>query len=182
MNPHPLPTTRSDVLEILQREQDHAVSLLSLSPFLSSLFISFAGRATALEPVPATPPESEELKALQAAVTTLRVRNEKRGSGVRGTVGRSELAEASQEAFHFQIASLKETNRTQQDDINSMRAELSEAKEKYDQLMVDSNAEKAVLQAQVLDLEVRWDIVDRTRLLTHAVRADTTGGAEGERR
>lgn len=162
-SPHP-PPARSEVLEILQREQDHAVSLLSLSPFLSSLFISYANRVATLDSAPTSPspspsPESEEWKALQTAVTILQG-NGKRGSGIRGTAGNLGVAEASREALHHQIASLKETNMTQHDNIRSLRAELSEAENKYNRLLEDSNAEKAALQAQVLDLEVRLEFVN----------------------
>ena len=47
-------TTESDVRDILQREQDHVMSLLSLSPLLAGLFISYANRAATLESTVAT--------------------------------------------------------------------------------------------------------------------------------
>ena len=134
------------------------MSLLSLSPLLSSLFVSYANRVAALESASATPsPESEEWKALQTTVTALREENEKLRLEAREIAEKLEVAGASQEAFRSQIASLKEVNTTQQDDIKSVRAELSEAKDKYNRLKVDSDAEKAALEAQVLDLEVRLE-------------------------
>ena len=36
-----------------------------------------------------------------------------------------------------------------------MQAELTEVKEEYDRLLVNSNTERAALQGQVFDLEVR---------------------------
>ena len=150
------PATQSDLLGILQREQDHAMSLLSLSPLLSSLFISYSNRVAALESASTTPsPESEEWRTLQTTVTTLREENERLESEVREMGEKLEAAEASQEAFRSQTLSLKEANTVQRDDIGSLLAELSAAKDKYNQLMVDSNAEKAALQIQVMDLEVR---------------------------
>ena len=152
-----LTTTQGDILEILQREQDHAMSLLSSSPLLSTLFISYANRAAALESASAAPsPESEEWKALQTTAITLREENEKLKSETREIAGKLKAAEASQEAFRSQVTSFKETNTTQQDDIKSLRAELSEARDKHDRLMVDSNEERATLKAQVLDLEVSF--------------------------
>ena len=134
------------------------MSLLSLSPLLSSLFVSYANRVAALESASATPsPESEEWKALQTTVTALREENEKLRLEAREIAEKLEVAGASQEAFRSQIASLKEVNTTQQDDIKFVRAELSEAKDKYGRLKVDSDAEKAALEAQVLDLEVRLE-------------------------
>ena len=134
------------------------MSLLSLSPLLSSLFVSYANRVAALESASATPsPESEEWKALQTTVTALREENEKLRLDAREIAEKLEVAGASQEAFRSQIASLKEVNTTQQDDIKSVRAELSEAKDKYNRLKVDSDAEKAALEVQVLDLEVRLE-------------------------
>ena len=141
------------------------MSLLASSPLLSSLFISYANRAAALESPSAIPsPEGEEWKALQTTIATLREEDEKLKSRAREIAGRLVTAEASQEAFRSQVTSLKEVNTTQQDDIKSLRAELSGVKDKYDRLAVDSIAEKAALQTQVLDLEVRLEpnlITDR---------------------
>ena len=149
------PATKSDILGILQREQDHAVALLSLSPLLSSLFVSYAHQAAALESTSSAPsPESEGWKALQAAVDALQEENKKLELEKLEVAGKLEATVASQEAFQSQVSSLKEVNATQQDDIESSRAELAGVKEKYDRLIVDSNAERAALQIQVLDLEV----------------------------
>jgi regulator of replication initiation timing len=152
------PATQSDILGILQREQDHAMSLLYLSPLLSSLFISYANRATALESASAAPsPGSEEWKTLQTTIITLQEENKKLKSENREMAEKLEVAEASQEAFRSQASSLKETNAAQQDDIKSLWAELFEAGDKYDLLVEVSNAEKSGLQAQILDLEVRLE-------------------------
>ena len=160
------------------------MSLLSLSPLLSSLFISYAERAAALESAPATPsPESKEWKTLQATIITLQEENEKLKSENREMAERLEVVEASQGAFRSQVSSLREVNTTQQDDIKSMRAGMTEAKEKYNRLVVDSNAEKAALHVQVLDLEVGLEsylIADRTRLLICIVRIGTTRRTEGD--
>ena len=56
--------------------------------------------------------------------------------------------------FRSQVSTLKAVNATQQDEIRSLQVESTEAKEKYDRLMVDSNAEKAALHIRVFDLEV----------------------------
>lgn len=150
------PATQSDLLGILQGEQDHAMSLLSLSPLLSSLFISYATRVAALESASAAPsPESEEWKVLQTTITTLREENERLESEIREIAGKLEVAEASQEAFRSQVLSLKGVNATQQEDIDSLRAELSEVKDDYSRLVDDSLGERGDLQGMVLDLEVR---------------------------
>lgn len=149
------PITQSDILEILQREQDHAAALLSLSPLLSSLFVSYANRAAALESASSTPSSDiDERKLLQDAVAALREENEKLRSENLETAGKLEAAAASQEAFRSQVSSLKEVNATQQDDIRSLRAQLVEANGKRSQLVADSNAQKAAFEIQVLDLEV----------------------------
>lgn len=157
------------------------MSLLSLSPLLSSLFISYSNRVAALESASATPsPESEEWKTLQTTITTLREENEKLESEAREMARRLNAAEASQEAFRSQTISLKETNTVQRDDIESLLADLSEAKDKYNQLMIGSNAEKAALQVQVMDLEVRLvcglnTVIDARRMV------GTTRRVEGDR-
>jgi len=150
------PTTQSDILAILQQEQDHAVSLLSLSPLLSSLFISYATRATALRSTSTTPPsESDEWKTFHDTIATLQEENEKLKSEAHETATRLEAAEASQEELRSQVLALKEVNTTQEGDIKSLRAQVSEAQRKYDQLVEDSNAEKAALKAQISDLQTQ---------------------------
>ncbi|KAF9645580.1 hypothetical protein BDM02DRAFT_3119982 [Thelephora ganbajun] len=121
---------QSDILAILQREQDHAVSLLSLSPLLSSLFVSYANRAAALESASTTPSlESEEWKVLQSDIAALREENEKLRFENHELVVKLVAAEASQKASR------------------------SEAKDTYDQLIMGSNAEKTVHQVQISDHE-----------------------------
>jgi chromosome segregation ATPase len=163
------PATQTDILGILQREQDHAMALLSSSPLLASLFVSYANQAATLESASATPsPESEEWKVLQDTIATLQEEIEKLKSDNLEVTEGLEAAEASREAFRSQVSSLKEANATQQDDIKSLRAELAEAKDKNDQLLV----EKAALQVKVLDLEVRLElrlVADRSCLLTHRI-------------
>jgi len=149
------PTTQRDILEILQHEQDHAMSLLSLSPLLSSLFVSYASRAAALRSASSVPPsEAEEWKALQDTIAALREENEELKSETREMAGKLEAAEASQEMFRSGVSSLKGANTTQQEEIKTLRAEFSEARDKYDRIVVDSSVEEAALKAQISDLEV----------------------------
>jgi hypothetical protein len=154
------PATQSDILEILQREQDHAMSLLSLSPLLSSLFISYANRAASLESAAAAPsPDGEECKALQTTIAVLREENDQLGSENREMAGRLEAAATSQEAFRALVAVLKEDAEIQQDGFRILAAQCSEGNDRYKRLVEESNAEKAALQIQVLDLEVRTCIL-----------------------
>jgi FtsZ-binding cell division protein ZapB len=149
------------------------MSLLSMSPLLSSLFISYATRAAALESASTTPsPESEEREALQDTIAVLREENEKLKSKTREMTGKLEAAEDSQEAFRPQVSSLKEVNATQQDDIKALRAELVGIKNKPDRSIVDSNVERAALQVRVLDLEVRLE----PRIVWVGTTARTKGG------
>ena len=131
------------------------MALLSSSPLLASLFVSYANQAATLESAFATPsPESKEWKVLQNTVVMLQEEIKDLQSENLGATEGLKAAEASQEAFRSQVSSLKEVNVAQQDDIKSLRAELAEAREKYDRLVVDSNADKAALQDQVTVLEV----------------------------
>ena len=152
------PITQSDILGILQREQDRAMALLSSSPLLASLFVSYANQAATLESASTTPsPESKEWRGLQDTISILEEEIRRLKSENLEMAEGMEAAGASQEAFRSQVTSLKEVNTTQQDDIKSLRAELNETKDKYDRLLVNSNAENAALQAQVSDLEVRQE-------------------------
>ena len=177
------PATQCDILGILQREQDRAMALLSSSPLLASLFVSYANQAAALESASATPsPESKEWEALQNTVSTSQEEIEKLKSENIEMVEGLKAAKDSREAFRFQVSSLKEVNTTQENEIKSLRAEVIEAREKHDQLMVDSNAEKAALQIWVLDLEVRLDSCLIMRSLTWIVWVGATRRTEGGRR
>jgi translation initiation factor 4G len=119
-----------------------------LSPFLSNLFISYADRVAALESTSVTPfLENEERKTLQVTITTLREENENLKSEIREMAGKLEAAEASREAFRLEVLCLNEVNTTQQDDINSLRAELVEAEDRHDRFVADSIVEMAALQA-----------------------------------
>ena len=130
------------------------MALLSSSPLLASLFVSYASKAATLECVtPST--ETEERKALENTISTLQGEIDKlRPENVKMTEG-LEAATASLEAFRSQVISLKEVNVAQQQDINSLRAELLEYKDKHSRLVEDSKAEKDALRVTISDLEVR---------------------------
>ena len=139
------------------------MGLLSLSPLLSSLFVSYANRAAALESASATPSlDGEERKALQDSIVALREENERLRLENLEMAGELKATAASQEAFRSQVSSLKEANTTKQEDINVLREELVEAKGKCDRLILDSDAERAALRIQVLDLKVNSFIRSRT--------------------
>ena len=174
----PLPATQSDILEILRQVQGHAVALLSLGPLLSSLFLSHAGRAVALESASATlSPGGEKWKALQDSVPALQGEREKLESENPKVLGKLEAAAASQEAFRSPVSSLKGVDTTQQDDLRLLRAELVEAKDKYDQLIVGLNADRSTLQIQIqiLDLQVNTRIrspIECAHAMHHVSRHD----------
>jgi len=130
------------------------MALLSSSPLFAGLLLSYINQTTTLEPASATSsPKSEEWKVLQNAIATLRGEIEKLKAE------NLELMKEldSSKAFRSHFSSLEALNTTQQDDIKSLRAELTKAKENHDRLTVDYNAEKTALQIRVLDLEVRLD-------------------------
>ena len=147
------PATQSDILGILQREQDRAMALLSSSPLLASLFVSYANQAAILES--STPPaESEEWKALENTISALQEENDKLKPENLRMSERLTAAAAALEAFGSQVTSLKDVNVAQGHDIDSLRTELLESKEKHNLLLENSNAERTVLQSMVSDLQV----------------------------
>ena len=132
------------------------MALLSSSPLLASLFVSYANRAAAFESASAIPSlEREEWMALQNTITTLQEEIKDLTSENCEMAERLESAEASREAFRSQVSSLKEVNATQQADIKTLWADLTEINGKYDRFVADSNTEKTALQTRVLDVEVR---------------------------
>jgi len=77
--------------------------------------------AAALESASTAPPSySEELKAPQTTVATLREENSKLKSDTRDMAGKLRAAEASREEFPPQVSNLKEVNTIKQDKIVSL--------------------------------------------------------------
>ena len=134
---------QSDILEIFQQEQDRAVSLLSLSPSLATLLLSYSNRV-----------EIQNRRAFSEAIIQLLEENQRLKSEAPEMVQRLRATEASQKTVRSQLSSLREAGATHQNAIDSLREELVEVEDKYDRFMADSNAEKAALHLQVLDLEV----------------------------
>lgn len=147
-------TTQNDIVEIFQQEQEHALSLLSLSPLLSSLFLSYARRASGHGSASATASaDSEEWKVLQNTIKSLREENEKLRVNSREMIRKLEMSEASQAMLRSQVSSVNEANGTYRDDINTLRAELIELRIKYGRILKDSEAEKNALKVQISDIE-----------------------------
>jgi chromosome segregation ATPase len=146
-------STHSDILGILQREQDRAVALLSSSPLLSSLFVSYANQAAATQS--ATPStEAEEWKALEHTISTLQEDIDKLKPENLKMTKNLEVATASLDAFRSQVASLKEVISQQQRDLDSLRADQSESKVKCNRLVKDLNAERDNFQSTMTDFAV----------------------------
>ena len=129
------------------------MALLSSSPLLASLFVSYANQAAILESS-AHPTESEEWKALENSISALQEENDKLKLENLPMSKRLTAAAAALEAFRSQVTSLKDVNVAQEHDIDSLRTELLESKEKHDLLLENLNAERAVLQSMVSDLQV----------------------------
>ena len=130
------------------------MALLSSSPLLASLFISYANQATALEsPTPSV--ESEEWKALENTISKLQEEINKLKPENLEVTEKLVVAAKSLDAFSSQVTSLKEVNATQRNHIDSLESELSESKEKYDRLVESSNSERETLRSAVSNLEVR---------------------------
>jgi len=49
VSPSAMPNTQRDILQIIRKEEDHAMSLLAANPLLSNLFLTYANRAATLE-------------------------------------------------------------------------------------------------------------------------------------
>ena len=76
-----------------------------------------------------------------------------------------EAATASLEAIRSQAVSLEAVNVARQRDINSLRGELLEFKDKHSRLVEDSKAERDALRSTISGLEVSIGsrlIIDRT--------------------
>ena len=87
------------------------MALLSSSPLLASLFVSYANQAAALESTSTTPsPGGEQLRSLQNTIVILQERIEKLTSENLEAAEGLEAAAASQEAFRSQVSFLKDVS------------------------------------------------------------------------
>lgn len=109
-NPFSMANTQKDILQIIRKEEDHAMSLLAASPLLSSLFLTYANKAAALDGPQAPSPidvEWTEMKALnnrlQEEVASLRAQLGKE-------TDRAKLAEDCVEALRVQLSSVKDAS------------------------------------------------------------------------
>lgn len=126
---------------ILQRGQDRAISLLSLSSlFFKSLLIPCTNKTATLGYASATPSPELGVEALQNNDITLRDKNERPRSENGEMVRKLKVAGASREAFHSQFSSLKEANANQQDEIGTLWKVLVEVKDLHDRFVTDSDA------------------------------------------
>jgi molecular chaperone GrpE (heat shock protein) len=129
------------------------MTLLSSSPLLASLFLSYANQAAVLESS-TLPTESEEWETLGNTVVRLQEEVNKLKPENTEMMERLTAAAASLEAFRSQVTSLKEVNVAHQLDIGSLQKELFEFKDKYNRLVENSNDERDALQTIVSDLKV----------------------------
>ena len=156
--------------------------LLSLSPLLSSLFVTYANRAASLESTSASSSENGGWKMLRDSITALREENEKLQTENREMVSKLEVAQASQEGLRSHISSLGEINAAHQNEVNSLQKELVESKDLYERVMKDWNVEKTAYQTRISDIEVGSRLCEPRINGAHRqiVRIGRTGRTEAE--
>jgi chromosome segregation ATPase len=126
-----MPDTQRDILQIIRKEEDHAMSLLAASPLLSSLFLTYANRAATLDgPSAPSPIDTEwtEMKSLnnrlQEEVMSLRDQLNKE-------TDRAKTAEDCVEALRVQLSSVKDANRDLETAVSNERARLEAVTSEY---------------------------------------------------
>ena len=122
---------QKDILQIIRKEEDQAMSLLAASPLLSSLFLTYANRAAALDGPPTPSPidrEWSEMKALnsslQEEVTSLRAQLEKEAV-------RAKAAEDCVEALRAQVSSFRDTTHALEVEVSNEHAKLEAITSEY---------------------------------------------------
>ena len=122
INPPLVSNTQKDILQIIRKEEDHAMSLLAASPLLSSLFLTYANKAATLDGPQAPSPidvEWADMNAmnahLQEEVAALRAQLAKEAD-------RAKMAEDCVEALRAQLSSVKDANRTLETTVSNEQA------------------------------------------------------------
>ena len=130
--------TQKDILQIIRKEEDHAMSLLSASPLLSSLFLTYANKAATLNGPSAPSPidlEWSEMKALntrlQEEVASLRAQLDRE-------IARAKTAEDCVEALRSQLSSVKDVNRNLETTVSDQRDRLEVVASEYAEAKMDS--------------------------------------------
>jgi len=125
------------------------MSLLAASPLLSSLFLTYASRATALDGPPAPSPvdvEWTEMKTLntrlQEEVTLLRAQLDKE-------TDRAKMAEDCVEALRAQLSSVKDANRDLETAVSNERAKLDAITSEYAEHQEEAEEDIAELRDAV---------------------------------
>ena len=115
---------QKDILQIIRKEEDQAMSLLAASPLLSSLFLTYANRAAALDGPPTPSPIDEEWSEMKALNTHLQEEVASLRAQLEKETDRANTAEDCVEAFRAQIASLKDANRDLEEGMSDERTNL----------------------------------------------------------
>jgi len=131
VNPSFMSNSQKDILQIIRKEEDHAMSLLAASPLLSSLFLAYANKAATFDgPAAPSPVDLEwtEMKALnnrlQEEVASLRAQLDKE-------TDRAKTAEDCVGALRAQLYSVKEVNYDLETTVSKERARLDAMTSEY---------------------------------------------------
>lgn len=139
VDPSIMSNTQRDILQIIRKEEDHAMSLLAASPLLCSLFLTYANRAATLDGPPSPSPidvEWAEMKTLnnrlQEEVASLRAQLSKE-------TDRAEMAEDCVEALRAQLSSVKCDNHDLEMAVSGERARLEAVTSEYAEHKKEAN-------------------------------------------
>ncbi|KAF9645357.1 hypothetical protein BDM02DRAFT_3262963 [Thelephora ganbajun] len=131
ISPSVMSNTQRDILQIIRKEEDHAMSLLTASPLLSSLFLTYANRAATLDGPQAPSPidvEWTEMKTLnsrlQEEIAVLQAQLNKETE-------RAKTAEDCVEALRAQLSSVKDANHDLKTAVSKNRIRLEAITSEY---------------------------------------------------
>jgi len=120
-----------DILQIIRKEEDHAMSLLSASPLLSSLFLTYANRAATLDGPPAPSPVDVEWTEMKTLNNRLQEEAALLRDQLKRETDRAKVAEDCVEALRAQLSSVKCANRDLETEALEERIKLEAITSEY---------------------------------------------------
>ena len=124
VDPSFMSNSQRDILQIIRKEEDHAMSLLAASPLLSSLFLTYANRAATLDGPPTPSPIDLEWTEMKALNTRLQEEVASLRDQLNKETDRAKTAEDCVEALRAQLSSIKNANCDLETAVSEERARL----------------------------------------------------------
>jgi chromosome segregation ATPase len=156
--------TQKDILQIIRKEEDQAMSLLAASPLLSSLFLTYANRAATLDGSPTPSPIDKEWAEMKASNKSLQDEVESLRAQLHKETERAKAAEDCVDALRAQLSSVKNANCDLETALVDERVKLGEITTEYEEHKKEATRTIAELRVNMDKEAVSAAAIFRSRI------------------